>query len=344
VVGAAPPAIATAVISMDPSTGSTVLFAKSVITVPVGATSGILSQAAMPNATTAASPAADASRIERVTMVAGKDSSLMHLAGQGGDGMPKAECRRPKASRAPGPVFSAFGVRHSALTEGGYAMAALLTMIAVMSILLTAALPVWRHEMQREKEAELVFRGEQYVHAIQLFFSRFRTYPPNVDVLVKQKFLRKKYLDPVTGKEFRPIYVGQLQQPGQAPQGQPSQGQQPGGATLTQPGQIGLRPGQRPPAGAGGLMGVVSTSDEDSIMIYKGRTKYSQWQFLYAGATTRPGGPGGVGRPGFPGPGGRRPGRGGPGEGGGIRRPGGPGDTLPPQGPRPLSPRPPGGD
>jgi len=222
-------------------------------------------------------------------------------------------------------------------------MAALLTMIAVMSILLSAALPVWRHEMRREKEAELVFRGEQYVHAIGLFQRRFATFPPNVDVLVQQKFLRKKYLDPITGKDFRPVYVGQLSQLQQEQAG--------GSRNQPQPRQPMGRPGQQ--AGVGGLMGVVSTSEEDSIRIYKGRTKYNQWQFLYAGASARPGGPGGVGRPGmpggqrpgFPGPGGRRPGGRRPGEGGGMRRPPGPGGPdQQPQGPRPFNPRPPGGD
>lgn len=241
--------------------------------------------------------------------------------------MPNAECRMPNGE----------GRRH--LGQSGYAMAALLTMIAVMSILLSAALPVWRHEMQREKEAELVFRGEQYVHAIALFQRKFGgTYPPNVDVLVQQKFLRKKYLDPITGKEFRPRFAGQLaqQQPGA---GRPS----PGGLT-PQPSDAqtsGFR------SGVGGLIGVQSASDETSIRIYRGRTKYSQWEFVYAGATARPGAPGGAQRPGPIGPGGMRPGGpmgpGGTGPGP-IRRPGGPGGTgtqQPPPSPRPFGP---GGD
>ena len=48
-------------------------------------------------------------------------------------------------------------------------MAALLVALAIMAILMTIAMPVWRHEARREKEAELVFRGEQYARAIALF-------------------------------------------------------------------------------------------------------------------------------------------------------------------------------
>ena len=226
-------------------------------------------------------------------------------------------------------------------------MAALLTMIAIMSILLSAILPVWRHEMRRERESELVFRGEQYVHAIALFQRRFGSYPPSIDVLVQQKFLRKKYPDPITGKDFRPVFAGQVGQPqGSQPQ---TGGTRPPSASQTTSPTTGFQ------TGVGGLMGVASTSDENSIRIYKGRTKYNQWQFIYAGATLRPGGPGGVRQPGPVGPGGVRPGGpGGPmgpgGPGGGPSRPrgpGGPGEQQPPRGPGGRPPgfgsRPPGG-
>src|SRR5258708_21620011 len=62
----------------------------------------------------------------------------------------------------------------------------------------------------REKEEYLVFRGKQYVHAIGLFQRKFaNAYPPNVDVLVEQRFLRKKFKDPITNDDFVPIPVGQ---------------------------------------------------------------------------------------------------------------------------------------
>ena len=90
-------------------------------------------------------------------------------------------------------------------------MAALLVSLAVMSVLMGALLPAWRHQAQREKEAELVFRGEQYVRAIRLWEMKMGpgSRPPNFDILVQQKFLRKKYKDPMTEDgEFQPLYVG----------------------------------------------------------------------------------------------------------------------------------------
>ncbi len=90
-------------------------------------------------------------------------------------------------------------------------MAALLVALAIMAILLTIAMPVWRHEARREKEAELVFRGEQYARAIALF--KFKNanipnaMPPSIDFLVQNRFLRKKYKDPMT-KDGEFVLIG----------------------------------------------------------------------------------------------------------------------------------------
>ena len=102
--------------------------------------------------------------------------------------------------------------------ERGYAMAALLVALAIMAILMSIALPVWRHEARREKEAELVFRGEQYARAIALF--KFKNanipnaFPPSIDFLVQNRFLRKKYKDPMTKDGEFVLIGGGSQQPG----------------------------------------------------------------------------------------------------------------------------------
>lgn len=93
--------------------------------------------------------------------------------------------------------------------ERGYAMAGLLVAIAVMGVLMSAALPVWRTYMQREKEAELVFRGQQYMRAIDLYQRRFPgAYPTDLEALVEGRFLRRLYLDPMTGGPFRVLTQG----------------------------------------------------------------------------------------------------------------------------------------
>lgn len=229
-----------------------------------------------------------------------------------------------------------------ATSEGGYAMAALLVSIAVMGILMSALIPVWTTAVQREREAELVFRGEQYARAIGLFQRKYAGgFPPNIDVLVEQKFLRRKYVDPVAdGAEFRVIYqadVAALQ--GQVPgAARPGEVVGPGGpATVAgQPGQprrgeLASRMSTPSPSGfgaqgmtgsvgaRGGVVGVSSTSTARSFRLYNGRDRYDQWLFVYAAPTLgRPGGspvpgaPAGMPRPGMGGPGGARSPRPGP--------------------------------
>ena len=57
-------------------------------------------------------------------------------------------------------------------------MAALLVAMSVMAVMMTVALPVWEHRRQaREKEAELVFRGELVRAAIALSPAQVRERP-----------------------------------------------------------------------------------------------------------------------------------------------------------------------
>jgi type II secretory pathway pseudopilin PulG len=127
--------------------------------------------------------------------------------------------------------------RPAAGGEEGYAMAALLVTIAIMAVLMTMAMPTWRQQGRREKEAELIFRAGQYVHAIELYKRKTaNTFPPNIDVLIKGRFLRKKFTDPMTKNgEFRLLTPQELNatpsrilNPGGGPLGA---GQQTGGTT-----------------------------------------------------------------------------------------------------------------
>jgi type II secretory pathway pseudopilin PulG len=203
--------------------------------------------------------------------------------------------------------------------ERGYAMAALLVALAVMSILMLAALPAWRFQAKREKELELVFRGEQYARAIGLYQLKNRSFPPSIEVLVQGRYLRKKYKDPMTKDgEFQPLFAGANPGPGGSEGAAGTNTQRPNSPPPQNPGVGAGSPGFQ--SGPGGLIGVVSKSKEDSIRLYKGRTKYNEWQFVFANANRgNPGGMGGQGQPGLPG---GRGGRGSPGMGPGGSGPG----------------------
>jgi type II secretory pathway pseudopilin PulG len=223
-------------------------------------------------------------------------------------------------------------------------MAVLLVTLSVMAILLSVAMPVWKHASLREKETELVFRGQQYVHAIGLFQRKHGpgVLPPTVDVLVNERFLRKKFKDPITNADFQVLLQGQsTAAPGTGAPGSSTPG---GTTTLTTntqtPGSQG-RGGSSPfaqssttPGGGrgAGMIGVASKSTATSIRMYNGRTHYNEWAFVFTPTVQAPGGvpvPGQPGRPGGPGT--------------TTGRPGGPGPVTGPFGPsNPFGPSTPG--
>ena len=206
-------------------------------------------------------------------------------------------------------------MRSSQSDSGGFALVVLMVIMGMAAIWMAASLPTWKHNATREKEAELVFRGQQYVRALNMYERKMGpgAAPQNFDQLYEQKFLRKKYKDPITNDDFLPLYTGGTPQaPGQ---------QTPGGP------QGASAPGQ-----GAALRGVQSKSTASSIMVYNGATHYNEWTFVKTaqqpqngpgrGPQGGPGGPGG--RPG--GPGSQTFGPGGVNRGGGPGGPaGGPG-------------------
>ena len=222
----------------------------------------------------------------------------------------------------------------------GFAMAALLAAMTIMAIFLAMALPAWKTATQREKETELIFRGQQYARAIALFQRKYaNTFPPNVDVLLNEHFLRKKFKDPMTEDgEFQVIFAtqGASAQPGVAGGTVPTQGQ-----PQQRPATTIASAGTGTVAGAqGGIIGVASKSTDQSIRIFQAKDHYNEWVFVAQQASARISAPngsqtptGGVNLPGgAPGTIGGRGGRGGrgnqPSPFGGPPRGRGPGGTF----------------
>jgi type II secretory pathway pseudopilin PulG len=63
--------------------------------------------------------------------------------------------------------------------EEGYTLVALLALMTVIALFAVAAAPSLRHQAQREREVEAIFRGEQVAEAIRLYYSyRLSRYGP----------------------------------------------------------------------------------------------------------------------------------------------------------------------
>ena len=174
-------------------------------------------------------------------------------------------------------------------SEDGYSLVALMAAVAIMLILMAAAMPSWRYVMKNEREEELIFRGGEIADAVARFQKKNgNAMPASLEVLVKGKFLRHPYQDPMTkdGK-WRFIRPGEAVGPLPGMPGAPGGGSSPTTTTTTTRPSAFSRPGD---VLASPFLGVASRSTEKSLRIFNGRTRYDEWVFL-------PGQPRVVGRP-----------------------------------------------
>jgi len=80
----------------------------------------------------------------------------------------------------------------------GYALITAIIAINIFAIFSLMASTMWQREIGRENERELIFRGNQYVLAITNYKKKHpNTFPPDIKILEKEKFIRKLYIDPV---------------------------------------------------------------------------------------------------------------------------------------------------
>lgn len=239
-------------------------------------------------------------------------------------------------------------------SEDGFILLTVIFLIALMVIAMSVAAPRIAKQIERDREVETMQRGMQYRRAIQLYYRKFGAYPPNIDALVKTnniRFLRKRYTDPMTGKDdWKPIRFGQNKTPtamgffGQPLSGTTVAGVGPGGGNMASPngnglnggsslfnstdasstgtspastdststastdstagtpGATGTTPGTTPGSGAGpggsssptsgtglsgqtfggaGIIGFSPGSSKESILIYKKKNHFNEWEFTY---------------------------------------------------------------
>ena len=191
----------------------------------------------------------------------------------------------------------------------GYALLVVILLAALVLIALSAVVPRVLTQGQREKEEELVFRGEQYRHAIGTFYKKFGRYPNSVEELLRtndRSFLRREYRDPMSPEgKWRFIRVGpngefigaHTRRSNKKPGEEDESGDEGDGEADT----------EEPPAGGPPesdneslpLAGVASRSPARSIRVYQGQERYDFWEFIFDPAQEA--GAGGQGQPRAPG-------------------------------------------
>ena len=86
--------------------------------------------------------------------------------------------------------------------ERGHLLVGLVVLLACMLIMLTAAAQSWTFLVRRDREAELIQRGEEYARAIAFYHKEVGAYPLKLDLLAEKgphghRFIRKLYKDPL---------------------------------------------------------------------------------------------------------------------------------------------------
>ena len=96
--------------------------------------------------------------------------------------------------------------RPSRLREEGFTYIGILVTVVVIGLLLSVAGRVWWFTERRNREAQLLFAGDQIRMAISAYFANGHQYPQSLDVLladdrspVPKRYLRRLYPDPMTG-------------------------------------------------------------------------------------------------------------------------------------------------
>ena len=104
------------------------------------------------------------------------------------------------------------GVVKRTVSEKGFTYIHLLLIVVIMGISLSAVGRYWSYLDKKDKEAELLFRGDQFVRAIDSYYKRahgkVNIYPKKMEDLLKdprslapRRHLRRIYKDPMTGED-----------------------------------------------------------------------------------------------------------------------------------------------
>src|SRR5688500_9712717 len=110
---------------------------------------------------------------------------------------------RPRAMSAGNPPFQ--GVKPK--KQRGFTYVGAMIFVALAGAGLASYVQIASHAAQREKEAELLFRGNAFQAAIASYYKKEQRYPASLETLLEDKrypmpvrHLRKLYADPMTGE------------------------------------------------------------------------------------------------------------------------------------------------
>jgi type II secretory pathway pseudopilin PulG len=186
--------------------------------------------------------------------------------------------------------------------QRGYILLVILLMLALLIIGMLAAAPRIATQIKRDREQEMIHRGQQYAIAVKRYYKKFGRYPVKIEDLESannMRFLRRAYKNPTDPKgAWRLLHFGEvktvLKMPGAAggqlvgtPAGALSGATSPapaiGQPIQGQPGQpaAGTTTGGPKVFGGGPIVGVAGTVDKPSLIVWHDKSDYKDWEFFY---------------------------------------------------------------
>jgi len=205
---------------------------------------------------------------------------------------------------------------HRPRRERGYVLLTLLLTASLLVIAAAVVAPMITLQIRRDQEEELIHRGMEYRRAIRSYAKHTGNFPLTLDQLEHasgNRYLRRRYKDPITGKDFRLLHMNDIAAPGASSNtaGMPSGGSanttagifSNASSTETDPqdstaGQDTQTPSKGSPApqaaasstalssgavfGGGAIMGVASFSPKKTIREFNHKNHYKDWLFFYS--------------------------------------------------------------
>lgn len=98
--------------------------------------------------------------------------------------------------------------------QRGYILLTLMLFVALLAVASLAWIEKVDFQIKRDREEELIHRGVQYSRAIRRYVKKFGRYPSRIEDLENTNnihFLRKRYKDPITGKDFKLLRMTDVQ-------------------------------------------------------------------------------------------------------------------------------------
>ncbi len=207
-------------------------------------------------------------------------------------------------------------------------MLSLLLVVTLLTIAAATAASSLAFTIRRDREEELIHRGAEYSRAIRRYTKKMGRYPLRIEDLENTdglRFLRKRYKDPITGKDFKLLHIADLQRVGVGglsapatpsasspenaaanafrgqtpPAPDPAAAQEdlstsnPAATTENGPNDPGQNPAAQTPAllpqpiSGGVIVGVASASRRETIREFNRKNHYSDWLFFYDPAYDR---------------------------------------------------------